>query len=501
MNSDCQNPLSCTFGTCHSACKEARDCPDPNQLCVRSPAGNVCTLPTEEKCGLNSQCPQGLYCAKDLKCRVQCQDDRDCTAITPTQTCVLPDGVCAESYELSVNGQLTLPDGAPMEVVDAGAPAADAQIVAAEAGPPDSGVDAQLAPVDVAAPDVATDSPAATPPDAAIDSPAAVDANNLPLPDIAPQRPPPDASPDSAGGLTFTPTNFTVPPELVAHAEDAVNGLPGSYYQQANLTMSDGTMALLYVVRSLRVDNTATLPIDSRYPTIVLALETVDIQGPLIVQPGTTGGFSNGGAPGPGAGKVTPSRGAESGASYCGVGGAAEATMGGKTYGNSEISPLIGGSGSPGAGSGGGALQIVAGKSIIVRALGSINVGGSASGGGSGGSGGALLLEAPSVTILGAVAANGGGGAGNTAGANPTADDRPAPGGAGNSSYGPGGAGSAGSTINGTAGQPADMTMNYGSGGGGAGRIRINTATGAATISGIVSPGLGTPCATQGVLK
>jgi hypothetical protein len=37
-------------------------------------------------------------------------------------------------------------------------------------------------------------------------------------------------------------------------------------------------------------------------------------------------------------------------------------------------------------------------------------------------------------------------------------------------------------------------------GGGGAGWIRINTTTGAAEISGVISPSMGGPCASQGTL-
>jgi hypothetical protein len=66
------------------------------------------------------------------------------------------------------------------------------------------------------------------------------------------------------------------------------------------------------------------------------------------------------------------------------------------------------------------------------------------------------------------------------------------------------GAGSAGTTINGTAGTAGTSAGQTGAGGGGAGRIRINTSTGSATITGIVSPPMTgtTPlCATQGTLN
>lgn len=116
--------------------------------------------------------------------------------------------------------------------------------------------------------------------------------------------------------------------------------------------------------------------------------------------------------------------------------------------------------------------------------------------GGAGGSGGSLLLEAPSVTIDGNLAANGGGGAvfsggGSAQDGQPNAT--PAMGQDAHSAVG-----SAATQVNGADGTATPTS----SGGGGAGRIRINTGTGAATIgaNAVVSPALGTPCATQGAL-
>jgi hypothetical protein len=67
---------------------------------------------------------------------------------------------------------------------------------------------------------------------------------------------------------------------------------------------------------------------------------------------------------------------------------------------------------------------------------------------------------------------------------------------------GNGGGGSAGTTINGTAGQLGDAGINaYGGGGGGAGFIRINTGPGGAVLdAGTISPALSSSCMTQGML-
>jgi len=105
VNTDCDSPLSCSFGKCHQTCREARDC-DPGQDCVRGPDGNVCLLVQESKCGLNSDCVVGLFCAQDNKCRSQCEQAVDCA--TSTQQCVLPDKVCAEPRDIS-DGMLNPP--------------------------------------------------------------------------------------------------------------------------------------------------------------------------------------------------------------------------------------------------------------------------------------------------------------------------------------------------------------------------------------------------------
>jgi hypothetical protein len=148
MNSDCNNPLSCTYGRCHVTCDENRDC-DPGQLCAGPPGAGVCLLPEEETCGLNSDCPDQLFCAIDLKCRTQCQNERDCT--TATQRCVpsVSDAnikVCAEPEELED---------------DALTPPADAGVSPDAGASPDAGVspDAGGNAMDAAAPDAGADGP------------------------------------------------------------------------------------------------------------------------------------------------------------------------------------------------------------------------------------------------------------------------------------------------------------------------------------------------------
>lgn len=139
-NSDCKSPLTCSFGRCMEACVEARDCP-AGQQCVKNASGiNSCLLPEVEKCNYTSQCLKPLVCAADFLCRNQCLTNVDCA--TSTQTCVLPDGVCAEPTAIdSTTGKLkNIPiDGGGVALdtgVDAGVP--DASV--ADTSIPDASV-------------------------------------------------------------------------------------------------------------------------------------------------------------------------------------------------------------------------------------------------------------------------------------------------------------------------------------------------------------------------
>jgi hypothetical protein len=96
-NTDCTNPLSCSYGACHVTCTAARDCPT-GQDCIKAATGNVCQLPSESHCNYRSDCMSPLVCALDRTCRSQCKADIDCP--TSTQKCVAPDMVCAEPAEI-----------------------------------------------------------------------------------------------------------------------------------------------------------------------------------------------------------------------------------------------------------------------------------------------------------------------------------------------------------------------------------------------------------------
>lgn len=105
--SDCKNPLSCSFGLCHEACRESRDCPTGSRCVIDDGGNKVCQLPQVSQCVYNSDCPRPLVCAIDRQCRNQCQTNVDCVSL---QTCVMPDNVCADTRELDSSGKLILPD-------------------------------------------------------------------------------------------------------------------------------------------------------------------------------------------------------------------------------------------------------------------------------------------------------------------------------------------------------------------------------------------------------
>jgi sulfatase modifying factor 1 len=99
LNSDCNSPLLCTFGKCHTACVQTSDCP-LGQSCVMAAGGSVCQLPTEADCRTTT-CEIGTVCAVDYHCRTVCQSPTDCT---PLQACV--SNVCADPTDLDPTGQL-----------------------------------------------------------------------------------------------------------------------------------------------------------------------------------------------------------------------------------------------------------------------------------------------------------------------------------------------------------------------------------------------------------
>lgn len=284
----------------------------------------------------------------------------------------------------------------------------------------------------------------------------------------------------------------------------------------------DGSELGVFAGKNIRLSPTVTVVVEGQRPLVLLAPGDVLLGGTvqaiadsIYAGHGNGGGFS---APngeqikgfGPGGGGGTSVN--AGGGAYCGkggVGGSVGGGVGGVAYGSSTLMPLLGGSsgGNGGTGgdggAGGGAVQVVAGGTLTVTATGVIHVGGASGSwdGGGGGSGGAILLEASQISIAGTLAANGGGGGEGTAagddGFRASPDATPAPGGhTGTASADDdGGPGSAAATLDGGKG-----STTGGGGGGGAGRIRLNSASGKADVTGVLSPAATTSCATEGKL-
>jgi hypothetical protein len=118
LNSDCNNPLSCTYGTCHEACRSTADCSTSGAECTKVSGLGVCLVPTERTCTVaNQTCATSLVCAIDLECRSTCTAAAtDCMG---GQACV--SGVCADQADLNpATGQLNPKNAALDAGVDSG---------------------------------------------------------------------------------------------------------------------------------------------------------------------------------------------------------------------------------------------------------------------------------------------------------------------------------------------------------------------------------------------
>ena len=302
------------------------------------------------------------------------------------------------------------------------------------------------------------------------------------------------------------------------------------------ITLADGSTVDLVVVQSLVVASTGSMSATGSVPVIIVSLSDITFMGGNLQANSETDTGGPGGAAGGDVGAGSGSGGGLAGSntaligggggSFCGIGGAGGgSTAVSSAYGLPGIRPLVGGSGGgggDGGGDGGGGVQLVAAGALTIGTGSYITVsgGGGEYGGdvcayqnaGGGGSGGALLLEAPTVTMAGILAAKGGGGGGGDDDTNSqdgwdsvnvgSPVSTPAAGGVGPAV---GGVGSAGASTAGTLGGAGAACGGgdyaAGGGGGGAGRIRINSATGAATITGTLSPDTTTSCMTQGDLR
>jgi hypothetical protein len=558
LDSDCTNPLRCVQGFCVNACNESRDCPS-DERCIKVTIGaatsNSCQPFEKAMCHLNSDCTVPLICAIDLQCRNQCNlASVDCPMgqVCTTQTHLCVDPTLDTNYD-PVTNELKVPDagagGHDGGVTDGGSD------VPVGVTPTDGGLDS---PIGVTPTDGGPDSPiGVTPLDGGLDGGAGGTSGGGPvtacgdggagtgLAGFHPSNLPAqlilpvgigdyvESSGDNCSYDTDTlaTTCTSAPPDGGFAAQWVTDVMP----------LGDGREVVVAFFSSYLLPSGKTLSIGGKRPLIIATTGGIEIDGTIVNYSAVTTGWWGGGAPGPSSKQLigicplgdptTVGGGSPGGAVYtdglgsggggfCGVGGSGTipaptdggptgldggvVATGGSGYGTPQLIPLVGGSsgGSAGAFSvynhGGGALELVAGTTLVIGASGVINLGGGADNtnfGLGGGSGGAILLEAPAITVDGILTVNGGsgnnsGGAGHPgmASAQPAIADNNL-----------GGAGSASGSINGTDG----ITSNSASGGGGAaGRIRLNTCAGALKFGApIISPSTTTKCFTTGSLQ
>jgi hypothetical protein len=267
-------------------------------------------------------------------------------------------------------------------------------------------------------------------------------------------------------------------------------------YKLLFVRMNGAPTLNVFVARSWTITARTTLPLHGR--NVLVALTDIVVEGAIDAR--RVNELEAGeGSPGDlrvGAG----------GGSFCGRGGAGaySSLPRAPTYGTPDlVPPRVGSGGGPQSMShrydAGGFLHLLAARSVRVGASGTIGaLGGGGDNEGGGSSGGAILIEAPTVEVAGILAANGGGGGALSriaeAGKLGTARAMGAADPLGNLV---GGSGGAGSFVDGDDAMSISVTAG---GGGGVGRIRLNSTAARATITGTLSPGLDTVCATQGTL-
>ncbi|HJL14316.1 MAG TPA: hypothetical protein RMH99_01600 [Sandaracinaceae bacterium LLY-WYZ-13_1] len=94
LDSDCPEDTVCRLGTCTTECEEDRDC-GPGLRCNRTDAdAPFCEHPEPEGCLYDSDCPDGLVCGEDRRCRYECFQSSECAggARCVDNRCVVPDG-------------------------------------------------------------------------------------------------------------------------------------------------------------------------------------------------------------------------------------------------------------------------------------------------------------------------------------------------------------------------------------------------------------------------
>ncbi len=158
----------------------------------------------------------------------------------------------------------------------------------------------------------------------------------------------------------------------------------------------------VFSARKITIEEGATVRFEGDHAGLLLASDSIDIQGILRADAkdtsGQASGFSSpsstwarGQGPGGASAAESESTNMPSGGSHCGVGGEGSTldlsptkSTPAAAYGNQNVVPLLGGSSgsraASQAGAGGGGTQLVAGNSITIKASGVVDAGGGAVG-------------------------------------------------------------------------------------------------------------------------
>ena len=436
LNSDCSSPLACIFQRCHGVCTETRDCREgravPQARIPTTFASSPTKWPARSRpiVRRRSSARSTASVASPVKPRSIVSPPRCApTASAPTTTSCFSLALCRSPTPTATR---RADDGGNVVTGEGSAGSSDAGPDVSSTGTIDAGSDDGKAPTIDVSPDVAIS------PDAAI----APCGDGGVLSKFAPSNLPSGfAIPGDAGA-----TPWVVTTSYCVFDTDTLTATGcGTGFEAKAVDLSDGRSAAVISAASVTVSTGARITFTGRRPAIVLANGKIDINGGVEAGQNATNGWFGGGAPGtptgdrvgfcaletgPGGGGKGDSTAAGSGAgggAFCGSGGrgsiradAGAGAPGGAPYGRADLIPLVGGSGGgssaggftavQGTNHGGGAVELVAGDSIMVGELGVIDMGGGFAAvtvgsieGGGGGSGGAVLLEAPSVTIKGVV--------------------------------------------------------------------------------------------------
>ena len=274
LNSDCDSPLVCVFAQCHQQCKLASDCPG-DERCVSTGsdagAGNVCQLPQESLCTPAGACVGDLVCGTDGQCRAPCSPQTGCPS---GQSCSALAGAsaCFDALNPVDRGVIGGPDaGGPVERPDATA-GEDASDGAAGA-----------------------DGSALVSADGSVDAPWTPTTDAGPIPFHPSNFDPVGVSSDAGGdaGLWAGAPDIDVTAPCSTANANCLNAAPVTIAQND----VGGTLADLYVLKSLTIDDVASVTLAGPRPVILAVLTTVNIQGRLLV---SAGGYSAATNPGPG---------------------------------------------------------------------------------------------------------------------------------------------------------------------------------------------------------